>query len=66
MQALDERLDSLGIVSITLYRHGRTWRAVAGTRAGHQVVARSATAAGIADALEAAVRAARIELPEVA
>jgi len=66
MQALDERLDTLGIVSITLYRQGRLWRAVAGTRSGHQVIARSATAAGIGDALETAVRAARIELPEVA
>jgi hypothetical protein len=63
MQALDERLDSLGIASITLYRHGRSWRAVAGTRSGHQVVARSANAEGIADALEAAARAASVELP---
>ena len=65
MQTLDERLDSLGIASITLYRLGRTWRAVAGTRSGHRLVARSSAAAGIADALEAAARAASVELPPV-
>lgn len=65
MQTLDDRLDSLGIVSLTLYRTGRTWRAVAGARSGAKLTARSTTAAGIADALEAAAIAARLELPEL-